>query len=321
MKLALLREQLEILAAFYPEEKEFAKGLNMVDNALYKGIHGAPNAWSVLTPQLERVAGAIARAKANTRPANNFAILGRQRNSLGGVNNALVPMEDCNAIVNDPYLIPGSVAAEQAAERYRLCMEDNKYRPLLNTHLEKSSHHLLYEYITALQANTSPGTVTVKSTLHKAGTSTFHRVTKLDRDNIRLWMRNGIMRNNAKNGLEPLTPEASIALLRDNANESEAGIGEPLTFAAGVVLVIKLLGAIAAAATAAAILVDALKKGAPQNYNAFQEVTGIGSGSFGPERDDWAGYTPPGATGSEEDDELSKLAIPLAVGAGVLLLI
>jgi hypothetical protein len=326
MKLALLREQLDILTAFYPEEKEFQKGAAMIDRALYKGIHGSAPSWSILTPQLERVAAAIARARKNRRPANGWGIVGREQNSVGGVNNALVPMEDCNAIVNDPYLIPGSVAAEQAAERYRLCMEDNKYRPMLNQHLEKSSHHLLYEFVTSQQANAYPGTVTVKSVLHKSGASTFSRVTKLDRDNIKLWMRNGVMRNNAKNGLEPLQPEASIALLRDdprNATAGISGIGEPLTVAATVVLVIKLLGAIAAAATAAAMLVDSMKKAAPQNYNAFQEVTGIGSGGFGPESEDWLGYQRQqnGATATqEEESELSKLAIPLALGAGVLLL-
>lgn len=313
LNLALLNEQLNILSNYYPEIKDFSAGKTMIDNALYKGIHGAPPAFGILSPELQKVAKAITKARKKTSAATGRYIFGRKSSKMGGVEDPLVPLNECwkileNVEPNDP-----NWGSAQAA--YKACQDDNKYRPILNTHLEKSSHHLLYEFTKAQELSVYPTQVVVKATLHKAGTSTLHKVTNLSSENIRLWMRNGIMRTNAKKGTEPYQPEQTIQILAENAGE---GIG-----VLPIAVIVAIITAIAAAATAAAQLISSIKSSNPADAYKFQEVQGIGTGAFGPENGDWYGYQPGGNGGGDQPatDEFSKMALPLAIGAGALLLL
>lgn len=311
LALALLDEQLNILSKFYPEVKDFAQGKTMLDNALYNGIHGAPPAFGILSPQLQKVAKAIVKARKKTGAANGLYIYGRKSSKVNGVEDPLVPMNDCSKLLEG--LEPGDPKWNNAQAAYKACAEDNKYRPILNTHLEKSSHHLLYEFTTPQTLSKYPSQVVVKSVLHKTGTSTLNKITKLSNENIRLWMRNGVMRTNAKKGMEPYQPEQSIQLLADNAG---AGVNfDPVTIAL-------LISAIAAAITAIAQLVASTKSVNPANASRWQELQGIGTGSWGPESGDFYGYQEPGGDDTQtSEDEFSKLALPLAIGAGALLLL
>lgn len=309
MKLALLQEQLAMLAAFYPENKEFQQGKSMLENALYRGIHGAPPAFGILSPGLQAVAGAINQARRNNRPANGVAIVQRESTRMGGIGNPLVPMKDCEAIISN-LEGPSDPRWKSAQQQYKACVEDNKYVPLLNKHLEKSSYHLLYEFASAQDA-ANYNDVSTKRVLHRASTTTMHKITKVQQENLRLWMRNGVMRSNTAKGISPLQPEQSIAMLKENAG---AGVGiDPVTL-------IAIIGAIASAIAAISKMVVDVKA-ASKNPYAFQEVQGIGTGAFGPEGADWT--LPPGTTTTTttESTGLSDLAIPLAIGAGALLLL
>lgn len=306
MKLALLQEQLAMLAAFYPENKEFQQGKSMLENALYRGIHGAPPAFGILSPGLQKVAGAINQARRNNRPANGVAIVQRESTRMGGIGNPLVPMQDCQPLIEEWYVTNNMATLE----KYKLCNEANKYVPTLNQHLEKGSYHLLYEFTTP-QQGAEYNAVATKRVLHKAGTTTMHNITKVEQENLRLWMRNGVMRSNTAKGIAPLQPEQSIAALKENAGK---GVGiDPLTLLA-------IIGAIAAAIAEISKMVANIKATSKNQY-AFQEVQGIGTGPFGPEGEDW--YLPPGTVppGTTESTGLSDLAIPLAIGAGALLLL
>ena len=307
MKLALLQEQLAMLAAYYPENKEFQQGKSMLENALYRGIHGQPPIFGILSPGLQAVAGAINKARRNNRPANGIAIVQRQATKMGGIGNTLVPMEDCEPLMQEYYATNNMATLEQ----YKACREANKYVPLLNQHLEKSSYHLLYEF-SSQQDAAQYNSVATKRVLHKAGTTTMHNITKVQQDNLRIWMRNGVMRSNAGKGIAPLQPEQSIATLRENAGK---GVGiDPITL-------IAIIAAIATAIGEIAKMVAQVKVAA-KNPLAFQEVQGIGTGSFGPEGEDWwreEGKEDENKT--EESKGFSDLVLPLAIGAGALLLL
>lgn len=310
MNLALVHEQLSMLAAFYPENREFQQGKSMLENALYRGIHGAPPAFGILSPGLQAVARSINKARRNNRPANGIAIVNRKSTRMGGIGDPLIPMKDCTEIVAD-LEGPSDPRWSSAQAAYKACVDDQKYVPLLNKYLEKSSYHLLYEF-SSLQDASQYNPVSVKRVLHKAGTTTIHKITKVQQENLRLWLRNGVMRSNASKSIEPLQPEQSISILRENAG---AGVGiDPITL-------IAIITAIAAAISAISKMVVDVKT-ASKNPYAFQEVQGIGTGPFGPEGDDWyvpPGTKPPGQT--NEENGLSNLAIPLAIGAGALLLL
>jgi hypothetical protein len=177
--------------------------------------------------------------------------------------------------------------------------------------LEKSSYHLLYEF-SSQQDAAQYNSVATKRVLHKAGTTTMHNITKVQQDNLRIWMRNGVMRSNAGKGIAPLQPEQSIATLRENAGK---GVGiDPITL-------IAIIAAIATAIGEIAKMVAQVKVAA-KNPLAFQEVQGIGTGSFGPEGEDWwreEGKEDENKT--EESKGFSDLVLPLAIGAGALLLL
>lgn len=301
MKLALLQEQLSMLAAFYPEKKEFQQGKSMLENALYRGIHGAPPAFGILTPGLQAVAGAINKARRNNRPANGLAIVQRQDTRMGGIGNPLVPMQDCEPLMQEYYATNNMATLE----KYKLCREANKYVPTLNQHLEKGSYHLLYEFTTP-QQGAEYNFVATKRVLHKAGTTTMHNITKVEQENLRLWMRNGVMRSNTKKGIAPLQPEQSIAALKENAG---AGVGiDPVTL-------IAIIGAITAAIIELSKLVANIKATSKNQY-AFQEVQGIGTGPFGPAAEDWfllGGENEENEKDSEKSEANSN--IPLLFGA------
>ena len=297
-----------MLAAYYPENKEFQQGKSMLENALYRGIHGQPPIFGILSPGLQAVAGAINKARRNNRPANGIAVVQRQATRMGGIGAPLVPMQDCETIIQN--VDTGDPKAwGTKLEAYKACQEANKYVPLLNKHLEKSSYHLLYEFSSQQDAS-QYNSVATKRVLHKAGTTTMHKLTKVQQDNLRTWMRNGVMRSNTAKGIAPLQPEQSIATLRENAGK---GVGiDPITLLA-------IIGAIAAAISEIVKMVNQVKVAAKDPY-AFQELPGIGTGAFGPEGEDWYGTTPPAGT-TEESKGFSDLVLPLAIGAGALLLL
>jgi hypothetical protein len=311
MKLALLQEQLAMLAAFYPENKEFQQGKSMLENALYRGIHGAPPAFGILSPGLQAVAKAINKASRDNRPANgsNITARGINRQPSAKKPSPLITVEDCQTIeIEDP--TTGWTFQEWADPE---CPKRVKYQVALNSYLEKSSYHLLYEFA-SIQDAQKYNPVSVKRVLHKASTTTLHDITKLPPENLRLWMRNGVMRTNAQKGISPLQPEQSIAALRDNAG---AGI------AIAPAVLVAIIGAVVAALQAVTVMVVELKKTSNNPY-AFQNVPGLGTGPFGPEGEDWSlppGTVPPGTTTETESPGLSDLAIPLAIGAGALLLL
>lgn len=177
---------------------------------------------------------------------------------------------------------PASTQAAAALIEYNTCVKQQKMIADLNTYLEKSSHHLLYEYI--LNASGENGVVTAKYVLHKNAVSAFADVTSLSRDNLRLWLRNGVMHNNATHGMPPHTPEELIQAFRAN----QAHLGEPIT------VTIAIISLIIAIIQAAAPIINTLVSKIDTDNKIKSAAAGIGTPTFGPENQDWYNPNTPG---------------------------
>ena len=270
LKLALIKDQFDILAGFYPESNTYKKGLDYLQDVLHKGLekastYGLPN-------ELRYLYGVVDKAK-------------RMSPAIAGIGE-FIP-ENCKEIldalqyldVNDPVQKPRRAQIQRA---YEQCVNLNNYAPMLNQHLEGSAHHLLYEYA---QPHHLSGVVAAKTVAHRNAISSLSDITGVERSNLRQWFRNGIMRENANKGMEPFSPEKTIEILKTEV-PAEAGIGGG--FLAVLPLIIEL---VVAAIGAIAALIALMKK--PEQIRFETAAQGIGSETFGPEKADWLS---PGAT-------------------------
>lgn len=311
MKLTLLAEQVNMLAAFAPEDKDLQKAKNILVDALYKGVHRTPLPGGIHTGTLATVVSAIRQAQRNTRPAAG-KIFGRVNGIGQGIGDPLVPMADCTTSFWDDSS-NGWIVGDDPE-----CMKLNKIKKILNDNLEKSSHHILYEFVKNPNATTP--TVAAKSLNHRSVNATLSQISKVNNTNMISWVRNGIIRNNAIQGAGAIQPEKTIEIFKEK--HAVSGIG--------AFPIVAIIAAIAAAITATAQLVASLKQQDPQQAALWNQFQGIGTGVFGPEGEDWQGWQkippgtqlppgtkPPGTTGEAETDYLPLL---LLGGAAALLL-
>ncbi len=308
LRLSLIAEQFNIMAEYYGKD-EYRAAEQRVLAAIKSGIHGHRSIGMIPGPLGQAIAKEINRAKRMTRPAAGVRL---QRDIKSGIGAPLIPLEDCDELLEwDEDRYTGRPIQVQTAES-RACDERNDNVRMLNQHLEPSAHHLLYEYVA--NSGSIPATVAAKRVLHKNAISKLAELTKLERSNMRMWMRNGVLRNNIKHGAPPFQPEASINLLRENAG-SQVG---------GIQAIAALIGAIVAAIGATTHLVQSLK--AQKRQELLLAAQGIGTETFGPGQDDWDGYGnqdtnygPPndnGGSGLFQGD-----MTPLLLGGAALLLL
>lgn len=284
LRLTLLADQVNMLAAYYPENKDLQKAKGILIDALYRGVHRSPLPGGLHTGTLATVVKELRFARENTRPASG-QIFGRVNGIGGGIGDPLIPLEECEVTEYDPELGQNVVWTNPQ------CVLMNEYKKILNDRWEKSSHYLLYEFIG--DTNAVPATVTVKALAHKASKATVSQISLLSKDNLRLWLRNGVIRyNSLANGVGPRHPEETIQMLKEGA-AGVSGIG-----IAPAVLV-AIIGAIAAALTAAAQMISAFKSKNTAAAQAWNQIQGIGTEVLSPETLDWlisTGQIPPGST-------------------------
>lgn len=322
--LVLLMDQLEVLEGAYPEMSTITrKGRDMIKDALYNGIHSGKIINTGFIPtELNIVAQTIGEAKSRRMPAGS--ILTGPRNTIkAGIDpfisrdsaingNDTIPVPDCQMLLNNYNQLlaaqsssggspwdnsnygQGATVQQQAAAalaEYNTCVKQLNMIKDLNMYLEKSSHHLLYEYI--VNPSGESGVVGAKYVLHKNAVSAFSSVTTLSRSNLRLWLRNGIMHNNAENGISPFTPEELIAGFKSN----QGNIGNPAVVIAVITLVIAIIKA------AAPIILTLVNKVDKENQ-IKTAAQGIGQTTFGPESNDWyqTGNTNSGGSGSNNNN-------------------
>lgn len=309
LRLTLLAEQANILAAMYPENKEIQHSRALLIDSLYKGLHNGALPVGIFTGNVAEVVSQIRRARTNTLPS--IGKLYGRRNPAKGIGDPLIPYDDCVVIEHEDPLTGWTWQEYEDPN----CEKNNQFKSILNAHLEKASHHILYEFVT--NANVQPGVVITKSVNHKAATSTIHQTTALGRENIRLWMRNGVLRHNAQKKAGALSPEITIQYLRENGGKS-IGIAPAVLVA--------IIGAIAAAISAAAQMVAACKQADSASAALFNQLQGIGTETWGPEGPDWqiddGNGGGSGSTTTESNSFFDNdLAMPLLVGAGAYLLL
>ncbi|MCB0707433.1 MAG: hypothetical protein KDC34_19085 [Saprospiraceae bacterium] len=292
MRLALLHEQLAMLAAYYPEQKEFRKGRDMLKDALNKGIHkvGAFR-FGVLGKELQKVARQMTKARKETRPANNKMVFGRSSIQGGGIGDLLVPQLDCESLMPDFSNWEPSQGGNWM-DPYYDCLAENEMRMVLNNHLEKSSAHMLYEFVET--SSVSPtATVSAKKVFHKTAVSKMNQSTNIDRDLIRLWMRNGVMRENSDQGIGPLHPEESLLIMQNEGYAHDVndlpGVNGVGSVVAAIVAIIQV---IAIAISAIVSLINGIKANNPATAAAFNDLIGVGSSAFGPNGIDWDAPVP-----------------------------
>lgn len=313
LQVALMAEQMKILADYY-QNPDYQKAEEILVDSLYQGVHGTNAPRVAGTSEGEKIARQVlAQARQKRRPAMSKMI---GRTSLNkGIGDALIAMQDC-----DQYLEYDPVDGYVSSAEYQECLRQNEAIQLLNQYLEPSAHHLLYEYLTPERSSESPVVVQAKRVQHRNAVGAMSNIFDIRRDNIRLWLRNGVMRNNAGFGIEPLQPEQTIDVMATEIPNTEPGVNG---FQA---LLPAIISAIAAAVGATATLISVLQANKRQQLQAAAQ--GIGTYSFGPEKQDWYGNGGgfPGAPGSGSGGNgggafnLDNNTLLLLAGAGFLLL-
>jgi hypothetical protein len=307
LRLVLMAEQLEIVAEYYGSDEHKALQ-TYLETAIQSGIHGSTVGAMIPGRNGQALAREIARARTMRRPA-----AGRLTTRRQGVNGGIITLQNCEELKDfqeDRFGLGWGTYVDTPESR--ACEEQNKNLTFLNEHLEGSAHHLLYEYV-ATQTNS---TVNTKRVLHRNAVSTLAELTEVDRDNLRLWMRNGVLRNNIKFGAAPIQPEDVIDTL--STSGGSAGIGTPF-----LAMLPALLSAFAAAVGTAAALIAAMKQ--EKRQRMLLSAQGIGTPTFGPEQIDWYnGGTPanPGGPGLPGSSFLDGDNTPLILaGAAAFLLL
>lgn len=302
MYLTLLADRYKMLSEYYPEVKNYTRAKEMLVDALYKGVHSGQLAGksTFLPGDLVPVAQAIGRARLRTAPAGKNIQLKGRTSINGGINDPLVPLADCEDLLEIASIITTPEGSEviytaDSLEAQYQCILQNQYREILNEHLENSSHHMLYDFMSQVEANLSPGIVSTKWVLHRGGRNTLADTSDIKQYLIQEWMRNGIMRRNAEEGGGPASPEESIEALKEYPNRSfeeyyNPGIGG--FFA----ILIPVLTALASAIGAAAALVQQIKQKDSQKAYMWDSIQGIGTPAFSADGPDWllgSGTIPP----------------------------
>lgn len=284
LRLALLSEQFNILEGFYPENQDYKKGRLFLENAIANQVHVAGKQQITGLPdRLRFLYAEVAKAKMKNRPAATYIV---SRNKIGD----LIPQEDCRKILTSgvPTFSEKGSGEKSQMERYIKCVEQNNQKKILNEHLEKSAHHLLYEYLK--NPNAVPGVVSAKFIGHQNAISALAEITKISRENIRLWVRNGVMRTNASKGIDPFQPEFTISIMAEEIPEKHSSINGPFLAALPVII-----SAIAGAVSATTALIGAMKQKSQQDY-IKTVAQGIATPTFGPQEKDWFGNPIPNNT-------------------------
>jgi hypothetical protein len=336
-KLALLQEQLRILGEYYGNTEQL-QAANQLRDYLAAGFHNLPS--GMVGSNIPAVNKAVKAAKKLNQPAGKILI---RENKAGGltegalagltgqakIGDVLIPYQDCDQFIeyapDNPYDPYGSQSPANYLPGYAECRKTEQYIALLNQKLAPSSHHLLYEYTTG---QGDPATVAAKRVLQRNAVSGIARISGIDRDSLRGWLRNGVMRNNMAFDLQPYQPEDTYNILRTNLS---ASIGEPITI--GVIL-LKILEAIVASIP---VIISMLASTPPRERQLLENMAAnIGTATFGPEKGDFfsgggpggggpgGGGPGTGSGGSGSGGGLftgdNSIIIPAAAAAAVLLL-
>lgn len=319
MRLALLREQASIMAAAYPDFPEYARALAMIDNALQRGVSNGTPFVGQVPDSLQNVAYEIAAAANDSGPAAGDFYARPAR--LRGIGEPIIPesiTESCGQYAtrkaNQRFgkswtvtmwkLQPGRGSEKQYwLQMEAQCAAQKAIEQAMNARLESSAHHVLYKDIASGYTAIAGSRMDIKRLLHLAGVGALGNAAEVGRDMMSTWAEVGILRANAGAGVGPLPSVNSGFIVATSGDDAELqkymnwlrarkqdkmnGIGEPLTVAAIVGLVVSALGA------ATALLSEINRHKA----TVMAAANGFGTPAYSAERGDFTAPAPDGAGG------------------------
>lgn len=283
-RLHLMRRQIQIFADYYSDNKDLRNGLVQLEDYLHDGIGMKATPSRYLLPFVQREIDAARRL---------------QKAAISGI----IPIENCNQydeMGEDPYGELVWMPTDESID----CAKRNYYKKLINEHLEGSAHHLLYHYV--LNPNQETATVASKKVWHDLAIEELHKITGLSRSNLKLWIRNGIIANNAsKPELGAWQPELTFQKLKAGASAKVSAI-DPIT----LTVLVKLF--ITAVVAVNKLVNDMKNKDREQIKNVAK---GIGSTPFGPQETDVKGGNQGGSggNGSSSNNMLPLLLVGAAM--------
>jgi hypothetical protein len=168
-------------------------------------------------------------------------------------------------------------AARKDVEECELSYE---FSDLLAKQIDKSAHHMLYEFVE--HPNELPSTVGTKAVLHKTAISSLSDLAYIDRNNVRIMAENGIMRTNSGAKAKEITPQYTLDVLREsiNVNDPKARIG---VFGIDDIAII-----VAVISQAIKWATDFKQKMNDQRRASFESLNnGFGTKGYSPDPIDW----------------------------------
>jgi predicted transglutaminase-like cysteine proteinase len=261
--LQIQKERLKLLLTVHPnakDEKNWRRGIQMIENAIYKGVHGVSANTGILgflPNELNFIARKIKESKTRFAPAADALILNKRKHVGDGTDPIIQNMtyDSCGAY---PILTANNSSYYQyQLKNYNDCKinidKQNELRDALNRTMPTTSHHYIYEFadprLTQNNATTSFATK-LKITQHKQVIPQLVFASKLSQSNLTDWARLSIERQHAKENLGVMSPEDAIKTLQDykktwkydSAGNPIPAIGCPPCF---VILAVAVLTAIA----------------------------------------------------------------------------
>lgn len=287
MHLQLKAAQFRLLKASFPnhqDSKLWEGAESMYMNAIYKGVHGVSGNTGVtgyLPRELYEIQSDILQAAKRFSPAGDGQVLVKRSNVGIGADPIIqwTDFKECD------------VYKKFSMDGYDKCIsnlfndKNREWKYILNQHLERSSHHVLYEFCDDLQAAKLRPTTAWKVGMHQQSVSMISQVSKLSRSNITEWHRLGVMRHNALKGVGALPPQQTINILFDNQDATfekvlsslkDPETGKEVTVGF-IPIAAYIIFACAAALTAIAGVIQAINK---QEPTALDRLGSIGSALF-----------------------------------------
>lgn len=310
LTLRLLDEQVKLLTSYYGDPGgTYQKARNIIHSA---------------SSDPHRLAGHIGYIDETLYPLMSYIEWAKSRSKPAGIQGARIAgfAEDREAVLEQcrhannvyvKFLKDNQPPKQKNGSPWELrdlkktiktCQDQVLFMDLYNKHLEGSSPHVLYEFVPDNERNSLPNRASFKTENHRLANSSMARYSQLDRTNIVLWERNGIMRASAKKGLTDISPEAFINdWKKGSSGINTAHIG--IAFPALLVII-----------TDALIAAGALLSGIQLAKATFaSEVKGYSSKQFGPEDGDWSG------AGSQSGFDFNSILPFAAAAAGGYLLL
>jgi hypothetical protein len=305
MELALYGQQLAIYSHAFPENPDYTKALNMVENAFRSGLSNGVNFVGALhSDYLQFIAKTITNASRQTAPASKGGLLGRSSLASGvpaiGQDIKFNFDHDCVQYatkatnkwarhdkswqwyennVND------SAVRRYYREQKSICATKIEIEKIVNEKITNASHHVLYYGLNEGYPAIRNSTVVTKHLLHIGGIGGLANATDTDTSLMSVWSETAILRRNTQADVGPIGSVQSSLNLSPNydayaasytqwqknrtyTNPKSGKIGEPLTIAA-ITALIAAIGAAVGQAAAFQKELNAKKAGAmaaAQNY-------------------------------------------------------